>query len=124
MGINCVCVYHRFNNGGLTFSTLFLAFVAAVSLYSFLLLIETRNKVPASFGDIGGVLFGRSMRMLVLVSITTSQVREKKFSFFLLRKKGRMISLCRQRITKYRYFNRSVSFALTWYLLHKVYKLW
>lgn len=63
-----------FNNGGLLFSTLFLSFIAAISLYAFLLLVETRNKVPASFGDIGGVLFGRSMRMLVLVSITTSQV--------------------------------------------------
>lgn len=57
------------------FSTLFLSFVAGVSLYSFLLLVETRNKVPASFGDIGGVLFGKTMRMLVLVAITTSQVK-------------------------------------------------
>lgn len=68
--------FSRFNNGGLLFSTVFLSFIAATSLYSFLLLIETRNKVPASFGDIGGVLFGRSMRMLVLVAITTSQVTQ------------------------------------------------
>jgi proton-coupled amino acid transporter len=78
VGINTLFNFCSFDNGGLVFSTFFLAFVAAVSLYSFLLLIETRNKVPASFGDIGGVLFGRSMRMLVLVSITTSQVRKSE----------------------------------------------
>lgn len=56
------------------FSTLFLSFIAAISLYCFLLLVKTREVVPASFGDIGGVLFGKHMRMLVLVAITTSQV--------------------------------------------------
>ncbi|CAO3690342.1 unnamed protein product [Rhizopus microsporus] len=61
-------------NGGLVFSTVFLSFIAAITLYCFLLLVETRNKIPASFGDIGGILFGNSMRMLVLVAITTSQI--------------------------------------------------
>ncbi|KAI7890514.1 transmembrane amino acid transporter protein-domain-containing protein [Mucor mucedo] len=74
IGTGVMFLPKAFNNGGALFSTVFLSFIAAVSLYSFLLLIETRNKVPASFGDIGGVLFGRSMRMLVLVAITTSQI--------------------------------------------------
>jgi amino acid permease len=69
---------NRFYNGGVLFSTLFLAFVAFVSVYAFLLLIETRNKIPASFGDIGGILYGRAMRMLVLFAIATSQVKKKK----------------------------------------------
>ncbi|RCH89636.1 neutral amino acid transporter [Rhizopus stolonifer] len=74
IGTGVMFLPKAFHNGGLLFSTLFLSFIAAVSLYCFLLLVQTRNKVPASFGDIGGVLFGNSMRMLVLVAITTSQV--------------------------------------------------
>lgn len=66
--------FHRFHNGGLFFSTGLLTAIAVISLYSFLLLVETRNKVPVSFGDIGGILYGRSMRLAVLTSITFSQV--------------------------------------------------
>lgn len=65
---------HRFYNGGLIFSTVVLTIVAALSLYSFLLLVETRNKIPMSFGDIGGALFGHKTRMAVLIAITVSQV--------------------------------------------------
>lgn len=64
----------RFSNGGLFFSTALLSTIAAVSLYTFLLLVETRNKIPVSFGDIGGILFGKYMRMAVLIEITLSQV--------------------------------------------------
>ncbi|CAO3674193.1 unnamed protein product [Umbelopsis vinacea] len=63
-----------FYNGGLLFSILGMIFIAAVSLYSFLSLVETRNAVPAGFGDMGGVLFGSKMRMAVLVCITLSQI--------------------------------------------------
>ncbi|KAI8076783.1 transmembrane amino acid transporter protein-domain-containing protein [Halteromyces radiatus] len=63
-----------FSNGGLFFSCALLTFIAIISLYSFLLLVETRNKVPLSFGDIGGHLFGPSMRYFVLVSIAVSQI--------------------------------------------------
>ncbi|KAI8339693.1 transmembrane amino acid transporter protein-domain-containing protein [Chlamydoabsidia padenii] len=63
-----------FFNGGLFFSTALLTVISVISLYTFLLLVETRNKVPASFGDIGGILFGKYMRMAVLIAITFSQV--------------------------------------------------
>lgn len=63
-----------FSNGGLFFSTALLSAIALVSLYTFLLLVETRNKIPVSFGDIGGLLFGKHMRLAVLVAITLSQV--------------------------------------------------
>lgn len=56
------------------FSTVVLMFIAAVTLYSYLLLVKTRSKVPASFGDIGGKLYGNKMRILVLSSITIAQV--------------------------------------------------
>lgn len=48
--------------------------IACISLYAFLLLVETRNKVPLSFGDIGGVLYGKGIRAAVLTAITFSQV--------------------------------------------------
>ncbi|KAI9317913.1 transmembrane amino acid transporter protein-domain-containing protein [Dichotomocladium elegans] len=63
-----------FANGGLIFSSALLTAIAVISLYSFLLLVETRNKVPMSFGDIGGFLFGSTMRMAVLFAITISQI--------------------------------------------------
>lgn len=66
--------HRRFYNGGLFFSTALLTAIAIISLFSFLLLVETRNKVPVSFGDIGGILYGRFMRFAVLTAITFSQV--------------------------------------------------
>lgn len=65
---------NSFHNGGLLFSTTVLSSIALVSLYTFLLLVETRNKIPVSFGDIGGILFGKKMRYAVLLAITFSQV--------------------------------------------------
>lgn len=83
--LSCAALFiydiYSFYNGGLIFSTTLLTAIAAISLYSFLLLVETRNKVPASFGDIGGILFGPTMRMAVLVAITLSQVISKSSSW-------------------------------------------
>ena len=67
----------RFHNGGLFFSSALLTAIACISLYSFLLLVQTRNIIPVSFGDIGGILFGRYMRFGVLTAITFSQVSNK-----------------------------------------------
>ncbi|CAO3700218.1 unnamed protein product [Rhizopus stolonifer] len=63
-----------FFNGGLLFSTLAIIAWAMISLWSFLLLVQTRLVVPASFGDMGGVLYGSRMRVAVLVAITLSQI--------------------------------------------------
>ncbi|KAF9194346.1 neutral amino acid transporter [Haplosporangium sp. Z 27] len=61
-------------NGGLLFSSIFLVTIAAISLFSFLLLVESRQVVPASFGDIGGHLYGPYMRQSVLWAIAISQI--------------------------------------------------
>ncbi|KAI7862566.1 transmembrane amino acid transporter protein-domain-containing protein [Spinellus fusiger] len=74
IGTGVMFLPKAFYNGGLFFSSVLLTIIALVSLYSFLLLVDTRNKVPVSFGDIGGVLFGPRMRMAVLVAITVSQI--------------------------------------------------
>ncbi|KAI8981421.1 transmembrane amino acid transporter protein-domain-containing protein [Pilobolus umbonatus] len=74
VGTGVMFLPKAFYNGGLFFSTGLLTVIAVISLYSFLLLVETRNKIPASFGDIGGILFGKYMRFSVLLAITLSQV--------------------------------------------------
>jgi proton-coupled amino acid transporter len=61
-------------NGGMLFSNLVLLGVASLSYYCFILLVNTRLKVEASFGDIGGILYGRFMRYLILTSIVLSQI--------------------------------------------------
>lgn len=63
-----------FLNGGLLFSSVFLCAVALISLKSFLLLVQANLKVPASFGDMGGILYGPRMRLAILTSIVFSQL--------------------------------------------------
>jgi amino acid permease len=70
----CCVVDNSFNNGGLLFSSIVLVLIAVISLFSFLLLVESSQVVPASFGDIGGHLYGPWMRQAVLWSIAISQV--------------------------------------------------
>ncbi|KAI4171285.1 MAG: hypothetical protein LQ343_004362 [Gyalolechia ehrenbergii] len=61
-------------NGGMLFSNLVLLFVAALSYYCFILLVNTRSKVEASFGDMGGILYGKWLRVLILSSVALSQI--------------------------------------------------
>ncbi|KAH8820069.1 transmembrane amino acid transporter protein-domain-containing protein [Xylogone sp. PMI_703] len=61
-------------NGGMLFCNVVLLFVAALSYYCFVLLINTRLRVEGSFGDIGGILYGKWMRNLILSSIVLSQI--------------------------------------------------
>ncbi|KAK4696661.1 solute carrier family 36 (proton-coupled amino acid transporter), partial [Lecanoromycetidae sp. Uapishka_2] len=60
-------------NGGMLFSNLVLLSVAALSYYCFILLVNTGLKVEGSFGDIGGSLYGKWMRYLILGSVSLSQ---------------------------------------------------
>ena len=61
-------------NGGMMFSNIILLGVASLSYYCFILLVNTRLKVEGSFGDIGGILYGRWMRVLILTSVALSQI--------------------------------------------------
>ncbi|CAO3639535.1 unnamed protein product [Cunninghamella blakesleeana] len=63
-----------FENGGLLFSILAMIAWALISLWSFLLLVQTRLVIPASFSDMGSVLYGSKMRKAVLIAITLSQI--------------------------------------------------
>ena len=61
-------------NGGMMFSNVVLLGVALLSYYCFILLVNTRLKVEASFGDMGGILYGKWMRTLILSSVALSQL--------------------------------------------------
>ena len=61
-------------NGGMLFSNIVLIAIASLSYYCFVLLVNTRLKVDGSFGDIGGMLYGKTLRALILSSIVLSQV--------------------------------------------------
>ncbi|KAG0231649.1 neutral amino acid transporter [Actinomortierella wolfii] len=74
VGTGIMFLPKAFQNGGLLFSSIVLVAIAAISLFSFLLLVESRQVVPASFGDIGGHLYGKWMRWAVLFSIAISQI--------------------------------------------------
>lgn len=74
VGTGVLFLPRAFLNGGMLFSSLVLLGVAAISFYSFILLINTRMVVEASFGDIGGILYGKWMRSMILFSIVLSQV--------------------------------------------------
>ncbi|KAF9019259.1 neutral amino acid transporter, partial [Haplosporangium bisporale] len=74
VGTGIMFLPKAFENGGLLFSSIVLVAIAAISLLSFLLLVESRQVVPASFGDIGGHLYGPLMRLFVLFSVAVSQV--------------------------------------------------
>ncbi|KAI8597773.1 transmembrane amino acid transporter protein-domain-containing protein [Dissophora ornata] len=74
VGTGIMFLPKAFNNGGILFSSIFLVVIAAISLFSFLLLVESRQVVPASFGDIGGHLYGPYMRHSILWAIAISQI--------------------------------------------------
>ncbi|KAK4049224.1 hypothetical protein OIO90_005513 [Microbotryomycetes sp. JL221] len=74
VGTGVLFLGKAFFNGGLLFSTIVLCAIAMISLYSFLLLVSTRLVVHGSFGDIGGILYGKYMRWCILFSIVLSQI--------------------------------------------------
>lgn len=74
VGTGVLFLPRAYLNGGMLFSNLVLLFVAALSYYCFVLLVTTRLKIEGSFGDIGGILYGKWMRNLILGSIVISQL--------------------------------------------------
>ena len=74
VGTGVLFLPRAFLNGGMVFSSMVLLGVAALSFHCFILLVNTRLKVEGSFGDMGGILYGRTMRFMILSSIVLSQV--------------------------------------------------
>lgn len=74
VGTGILFLPRAFLNGGLLFSSMVLLGVSLLSYYAFILLVNTRMKIEGSFGDIGGILFGKHMRRIILGSIVLSQL--------------------------------------------------
>lgn len=75
VGTGVLFLPRAFYNGGILFSSIVLVVVSVVSYWCFLLLIDAKSFTQvASFGDIGGALFGPRFRNLILASIVMSQL--------------------------------------------------
>ncbi|KAK1975158.1 transmembrane amino acid transporter [Colletotrichum cereale] len=74
VGTGVLFLPRAYLNGGMAFSNAVLLGVAALSYYCFVLLVTTRLKVEGSFGDLGGILYGKWMRGTILTSIVISQI--------------------------------------------------
>lgn len=74
VGTGVLFLPRAFLNGGMIFSSAVLVAVSLLSYYCFILLVRTRLKFNGSFGDIGGALYGKHMRRIILGSIVLSQI--------------------------------------------------
>ncbi|CEJ80748.1 Putative Transmembrane amino acid transporter [[Torrubiella] hemipterigena] len=74
VGTGVLFLPRAYLNGGMLFSNLVLLGVAILSYYCFVLLVTTRLKIEGSFGDMGGILYGKWMRNVILASIVISQI--------------------------------------------------
>ena len=74
LGTGVLFLPKAYLNGGMLFSTAVLLGLAILNSYCFLLLVNTRTRVEGSFGDMGGILYGKFMRDLILSSIALSQI--------------------------------------------------
>lgn len=74
VGTGVLFLPKAFLNGGMVFSSAVLIAVSLLSFWCFILLVQSRQVINGSFGDIGGALYGRKMRNLILSSIVLSQI--------------------------------------------------
>lgn len=74
VGTGVLFLPRAYLNGGMLFSNVVLIGVAMLSYYCFVLLVTTRLNVEGSFGDMGGILYGKWLRTLILSSIVISQI--------------------------------------------------
>lgn len=65
---------HRFQHGGLGLSPILMIVIALICLFAFLRLVNTQLVIGGSYGDIGGILYGRFLRFIVLFFIVISQI--------------------------------------------------
>lgn len=74
VGTGVLFLPRAFLNGGMLFSNVVLLFIAALSFWCFILLCNTRLVVHASFGDMGGEIYGKHFRNLINFSLVISQL--------------------------------------------------
>jgi len=74
VGTGVLFLPRAFLNGGMLFSNVVLIIISGLSYWCFLLLCKTRLKVHASFGDMGGQIYGPWFRNLINMSLIISQI--------------------------------------------------
>ena len=74
VGTGVLFLPRAYRNGGLFFSNMVMLAIALLNYYCLLLLVRSHEKIGRSFGDMGGILYGNYMRVLILGSIALSQV--------------------------------------------------
>lgn len=74
VGTGVLFLPRAYLNGGMLFSNIVLFGIAALSYYCFILLVSIRLKVHASFGDMGGKIYGAYFRNLINFSLVISQI--------------------------------------------------
>ncbi|ORX62684.1 hypothetical protein DM01DRAFT_1278586 [Hesseltinella vesiculosa] len=63
-----------FLNGGIVLSTVLMVVVAVICLVAFLRLVRTHQCIGGGYGELGGALFGKTVKYLVLFFIVISQL--------------------------------------------------
>lgn len=63
-----------FQNGGLALSIVLMIVIALICLFAFLRLVSTQHIIGGSYGDMGGLLYGKATRYIVLFFIVISQI--------------------------------------------------
>ncbi|KAJ2476266.1 hypothetical protein EV174_004982, partial [Coemansia sp. RSA 2320] len=74
IGSGVLFLPRAFYNGGLLFSSVLILVVAAMSLYTMLLLVQCHERVRCGYGEMGRRLFGKWMENVVVGSILVSQI--------------------------------------------------
>ncbi|KAI1630680.1 transmembrane amino acid transporter [Biscogniauxia mediterranea] len=74
IGTGIMFLPKAFNNGGLLFSSITMLVVSSVTMLAFHLLLACKARHGGGYGEIGEAIAGKTMRGLILGSITLSQL--------------------------------------------------
>jgi proton-coupled amino acid transporter len=74
VGTGVLFLPRAFLNGGMLFSFIVLALVAAVSYYCFLLLTTSRLALKVSYAEMGEIVHGKWMKFIINFSLVVSQI--------------------------------------------------
>lgn len=75
LGTGVLFLPKSFSNGGLLYSNLMLVMFSVLSYYCFVTIIKIRSRLNvSSFGNLGLVLFGPALKLIILLCIILSQI--------------------------------------------------
>lgn len=74
IGTGIMFLPKAFSNGGLAFSSVTMVLVSAVTMLSFHLLLQCKQRHSGGYGELGEAIAGSRMRNLIMGSITFSQL--------------------------------------------------